>query len=780
MKGYPRGGLPPLLRMLIVLCAAASLQPAFAQDDAQPAELNTIPVSQPAPEVPKSSEAQPAPAEPIEEIIVTATKRAENPRDLPGTVTALSGADIEKHGYQGQEDFLKLVPGVTFANDSTNANRITVRGIGADLNTSNTTGVFFGDVPFDDPILPRVTLDPNPFDLARIEVLKGPQGTLFGGSALNGAVRYIPEEPKLQTWQTKAFVQEEDVHEGATGPTYGLAQNIPLGDTLAFRVVGFNRRSPGWVDDLERDLHDVNQTKQWGGRVMGLWQPGEVWKISGMVMAQDTRIRDSSLTDNTDGNLTRSDTPQASPGHTRYDLETLGVQYSFATFDALSQTTRTGKRYKAFADASRIGNLVPEPPPSVSIIGDNRSESFMQELRLTSNPDFDPDWKWLVGAFYRHYRMTEDDDILASNATLPIPDAALQLLDRLIPGFDGIITDEGKLDLAHSSADPIIVKETALFGEVTATFWDSLEATLGLRAFLTQSDSRVVFSGVLAASQTVTHGGLEYANVGSLTEHGINPKFALKYTFNKHVAAYGSASRGFRFGGPQVLIGTLTSTAPSTYKSDTVWAYEFGLRTQWLDNKLLADVTPFQIDWTDPQLQQADATGLGSYFDNVGGSRVRGVEVALRYRTPLPGLTFAFSGSYVDNVTTKPFTTSSGVKTEPGTQWPLSAKWQSATTLSYLNHLFGNWDGGGSLTYTTISHAPNTLAYLDTVFGYQTLDVMLNIGNSAMAGAPEFSLSLLNATDERGILSGVNNPQFPKDHNYIRPRTLVGRLAFTF
>lgn len=778
MKGHSGVGAAAWFGIVTAIFAVAPLQSAVAQDEVPAPELATIPVNEPTPEVPKLDDK--APMTPIEEIIVTATKRAENPRDLPASVTALSGADIEKHGYQGQEDFLKLVPGVTFSNDSTNASRITVRGIGADLNTSNTTGVFFGDVPFDDPILPRVTLDPNPFDLARIEVLKGPQGTLFGGSALNGAVRYIPQEPKLGQWQTKAFVQEEDVFEGATGPTYGLAQNVPLGDAFALRMVGFNRRSPGWVDDLERGLKDVNQTKQWGGRVMGLWQPDDAWKISGMVAAQDTRVRDSSLTDNSDGDLSRSDTPQASPSHARYDLETLGVQYSFDTFDFLSQTTRTGKRFYAFADASRIGNLVPEPPPTVSIIADNKSKSFMQELRLTSNPDFDPNWKWLAGAFYRHYRMTETNDILASNAALPIPDAALQLLDRLIPGFDGIITDQGKLDLAHSSAEPIIVKETALFGEVTGTFWDALEVTLGLRAFIAQSDSRVVFSGVLAATQTIPQGGLEYANVGSLTERGINPKLALKYTFNKHVAAYGSASRGFRFGGPQVLIGTLTSTAPSAYKSDTLWAYEVGLRTQWLDNTLLADVTPFQINWTNPQLQQSDSTGLGSYFDNVGGSRVRGVEAAIRYRTPLPGLVFSFSGSYVDNVTTKPFTTGSGVNTEPGTQWPLSAKWQSATTLSYLNHLFGNWDGGGSLTYTTISHAPNTLAYLDRVFGYKTFEIMLNVSNPALAGAPELSLSLLNATDERGIIGGVNNPQFPKDHNYIRPRTLVGRLSVSF
>ncbi len=180
----------PLLALAALLGVAAGARAQSAPD----APLETIPVQ------PTSSEPEkPAPAEKadtstsLETVVVTATKRRANPRDLPATIDAVRGDDIEQRGYQSQEDFLKLVPGVTFYNDNITANRITIRGIGADLVTSNTTGVFLGDVPFEDPTLPRVTLDPNPFDLERIEILKGPQGTLFGGSALNGAVRYVPQ-----------------------------------------------------------------------------------------------------------------------------------------------------------------------------------------------------------------------------------------------------------------------------------------------------------------------------------------------------------------------------------------------------------------------------------------------------------------------------------------------------------------------------------------------------------------------------------------------------------
>ncbi len=301
------------------------------------AEEGVPPEQQPLPTIPVQPVANtekeaapvedPAPQAQLETVVVTATKRAANPRDLPSSVTALRGEEMEMRGYQGQQDFLKLVPGVTFYSDNITPNRITIRGISSDIATSNTAGVLIGDVPFEDPTLPRVTLDPNPFDLERIEVLKGPQGTLFGGSALNGAVRYVPVDPKVAQWEAKTFLSMEAVHEGGIGPIYGAALNIPVGETLAFRAVGFNRSSPGWVNDEQRDLEDVNRTKQYGGRVMGLWQPGDAWKISAMAVKQDTLAEDQAITDNREGRLSRSNTPQASPISTKYDLETIGIQY---------------------------------------------------------------------------------------------------------------------------------------------------------------------------------------------------------------------------------------------------------------------------------------------------------------------------------------------------------------------------------------------------------------------------------------------------------------------
>ncbi|MES2490285.1 MAG: TonB-dependent receptor [Pseudomonadota bacterium] len=770
-----------------------STPPADAPADTTSPEVSATAVAteQPAPVEIKADETLPLipvktaePSQPqharLEEIVVTATKRAENARDLPSSVVALSGSDLEQMGMQGQEDFLKLVPGVTFTNDGITASRITFRGIGADLNTSNTVGVFLGDVPFDDPILPRVTLDPNPFDMARIEVLKGPQGTLFGGSALNGAVRYIPEEPQLGQWGVKTYGQYENVISNDSGRSFGGAINIPVGETVAFRFVGFDRKSPGWVDDLGRNIDNVNAVDQQGGRALALWRPSDNWKISALATIQRTFIHDSPITDNTDGNLSRSNTPQASPTHSRYDLESIGVQYSFEKFDVLSQTSRTHKSFHAIADSSRIGGIFESPPPSLTVTNDNESTSYMQELRFTSNNDFSDTWKWLGGIFYRKHEMNEVSNILASSLELPLISIIYPTLEDLIPGIGGTITPDGQINLVQGKADPIIVTDAALFSEVTATFWDDLEITLGLRAFRAISDSRVLFSGPLALPKTLPQGTTQGVSAGRLVAQGLNPKFAVKYQISDDINIYGSVSKGFRYGGAQVLVGTLTSPSPETFKSDYIWNYEIGLRTNWLDNTLFVDVTPFYLEWKQPQLQQADASGLGSYFDNVGGARSLGVETAVRYLTFIPGLELAFSGSYVDTVTTEEFTASGGDLIQPGTRWPLAAQWQSSSTVSYSRNLWSSWMSGASATYTTISSAPNTLNYLDTVFGYKTLDLNLTLRNPEIMSKPELSITLSNATDTRGIISGANNPQFLKDHVYIRPRTLIARLSFNF
>ncbi|HVT34339.1 MAG TPA: TonB-dependent receptor plug domain-containing protein, partial [Nevskiaceae bacterium] len=216
--------------------ATTDAAPAAAADSA--AAAATIPVE------PLRTDASPQPAAPastgdatqLEEVVVTATKRAKNVREIPATIVGFSGEQLERDNVKGMEDLARLVPGVNYTMPSEGTPRITIRGIAGQPATNATTGILYGDISFNDTYLPRVVPDPLPFDLQTVEILKGPQGTLFGAGALNGAIRYVPEPAKPGVWETKYTAEYTRVHEGDRGaPVYGAVVNAPLygGDTAA-------------------------------------------------------------------------------------------------------------------------------------------------------------------------------------------------------------------------------------------------------------------------------------------------------------------------------------------------------------------------------------------------------------------------------------------------------------------------------------------------------------------------------------------------------------------
>jgi iron complex outermembrane receptor protein len=321
----------------------------------------------------------------------------------------------------------------------------------------------------------------------------------------------------------------------------------------------------------------------------------------------------------------------------------------------------------------------------------------------------------------------------------------------------------------------------ALFGETTWTVWSKLELTLGLRAYRTTLDGVIDSSGPLTAADTAQSGNTKNTRVGKITEQGLNPKLTANYFFSDTLSVYASVARGFRFGGMNFIGSNATTEVPDTYKSDTLWSYETGLRSQWLEKTLVVDVTPFYSTWEDPQLYQNDNTGnTVNWRENVGGVRSYGVEFALQYLPPIDGLNLSFAAAWITAETTEAFTTNAGTEAEPGTPWPQTAEYQTATTLSYTRGLFGNWAGNASLVHAYLSEASSNLDNFATIFGYQTLDLQLGLFNPSMRGAPSLSLNLSNLTDERGVGGAAVSRSDLVDRTYIRPRTLTLRLGVDF
>jgi outer membrane receptor protein involved in Fe transport len=730
-----------------ILVAAGLVQASEPdQSPADPAaaeEPDTIPVdAAPAEPAPESATALP-------DIVVTSNKKEQVLRDIPASISAVDGSTLEATGAQGIEDFLKLVPGVNLIPNEPGATKVTIRGISSELGTNATTGILFGNVSFNDAYFPFVSLDPNPFDLYDVEVMKGPQGTLYGASALNGAVRYVPNRPQLDTLETRYFAQYTQVAEGGAAPTYGVAVNVPVGGDSALRLVGHQRRSPGYVDDVGRGLEDVNDIDQYGVRGLFDWQPGERWAVSLMYLQQDTTFADEAFADNREGRLSRDNTPSANRKTSYYDLADVALQYDFDWASVALEGALVRKRFDEMPDISRLATGEASESTVATTIFFN-SDTTTLELRATSPATGDSPWSWVGGAFWSDQPIDSGFDIFTAPSLLA-----------------------PSTTLGHQRSD-VTVTEEALFADVTRQLWQEWEVSLGLRGYRTTSGGTGAASGPL-------YGGAENVNQGEVAEDGVNPKASVRWQATESVQAYTLVSRGFRVGGIQPTASGLSTDIPKSFKSDTIWNYEAGVRTEWLEGLLRADLTAFHEDWDKPQLAQRDPDNpnpVATYYDNVGGARSDGADLALHWRTPLEGLSTIASAAYARTETTVPFTTASGVDTEPGTTWPYAPRWQTAATVAYDVPLWAAWQLHGALTHTSISKAYTTLAHDITVFGYDQLDALVRLADSA-AKWPALSLGATNLLDERGItqhtLTGPAN-----DVSYVRPRAITVRLDGRF
>jgi outer membrane receptor protein involved in Fe transport len=264
-------------------------------------------------------------------------------------------------------------------------------------------------------------------------------------------------------------------------------------------------------------------------------------------------------------------------------------------------------------------------------------------------------------------------------------------------------------------------------------------------------------------------------------EHGISPKASIVFHPTDELRAYFTASRGFRFGGPQIAASTPTTDVPPVYKSDSLWNYELGLRSDWLKRSLQIDISAYHIDWKNPQVYQKSADNLVNFIDNVGGAQGNGVELAVRYLPRfVPGLSLDVSVAWNKTETTESFNSASGTVVPKGSDWPLSPHWQTATTLAYA-HSIADWLIGASVRHVYLGQTCNTIECTAQQFGYQTVDLNVFASGPEDSWCPQLSVSLNNLTDERGMSNVTPNP-FPASDTvtYIAPRALVVRLSGSF
>lgn len=609
------------------------------------------------------------------EIVVTATRRDESILEVPLSITAYSQQDLDIKGVRNIEDLVRMTPGISLNQGTLGIKYLVIRGltssVGATMN-----GVYIDDTPVQVRSLSVATnFYPAMFDLERIEVLRGPQGTLFGAGAMGGAIRFISAKPSFDGYS--GYGRAEVGFTKGGDPSYegGVAIGGPLiQDKLAFRASGYYRRDGGYIDRVPyianygsaRKNHNTRDT--YVGQVQLAFRPTDYSTITaGVFYQQADRDNTDEFWETRPGAATPL-SPTAYPEFTSGEnVEAFGrdrsILYSIkGEFDLGPATIITNT---AFLD--REGNNrddvaafykdlfgLPQqfPLDTRGTINVNmQQKAFTQELRIQSNPS-DSRISYVAGLFFQNSRQRViERDVAANPATF------------IVPSVNGIFGFQDDF-----SRD----QQFAVFGNIDYKLTDTVTVTAGMR-----------YSYVTFDFRQESGAGVRTLREGRTSESPITPKFGIEYTPNDNLLLYANVGKGFRPGGTNSIpttiapacgdtlqaLGYLNRTPPGEYSSDSTWAYEIGAKgrvSNWLT--FAGDV--FRIDWDDVQRSRSVLNCASPFIDNLGKSRAQGAEGKITVR-PIAGLTLDGSFSYTDatvqETIIRPPTVVSGVLIPQGT-----------------------------------------------------------------------------------------------------------------
>jgi outer membrane receptor protein involved in Fe transport len=583
---------------------------------------------------------------PLEEIVVTASKRVSTVQDTPISITAVTGSDLLARGVDSLATLAQGTPGVSLKSEGPSQTEIEMRGMTSSGGNSATVGFYLDDIPLTGPASAQnghVVIDPDLYDLNRIEILRGPQGTLFGSGSMGGTVRLITNQPNLSQFQSTAQSVLSGTDGGGFNHKDNLMMNLPLiDDTLALRVVGTEDYTSGWIDRIvadpfplvggnpegtvRGDVQNAPIEKQYPGsnayqiyaaRVTLLWKPTESLSVTPSFFHETSTQNGISAYDSDPDALAHYQPFDiAEPLTDSLTAYSLNVNYRFPTFDLTSSSARWTRNSSQVEEASEAFNNplegitynsnygLPNPGyygPTGSGpehgIEDDPSHQFSEELRLASTGSGRA--SWATGLYYSNYY-----SLWGFRGTTPNYSSFMDL-GTLAPA-----TTPNWFD-AYS---PTTLSQFAAFGDATYALTDDLKVDVGAR--VNHYDYR--FSSCLSGWGSA-HGAATPSCSGliALSNNGFNPKFNLSYTFSPNLMAYATVSSGFRPGGGNAVYPT-TGAAwgaafrqqdytsgkwPSTYEPDRVLSYELGEKARLLDRRLTVNASIYYEDWRHVQLE---------------------------------------------------------------------------------------------------------------------------------------------------------------------------------
>lgn len=715
---------------------------------------------------------------PFEDIVVTARKTAERLQDIPMSISVVTGDDLEKTGALNLEELGREVPGFNVVGSGPGQNQLTLRGLAG----NNTVGLYVDDTPLsilNSQVAPdNWFMDPALVDLQRVEILKGPQGTLYGSSSLGGTVRYITNQPDLLQTHVMAKATGSFTDGGGPNEEIDALVNQPLiPGYLAIRAMAYQRDYDGYIDRYPTAPNDyfailpgpvdknVNTEHTYGGRIALEAKPVEQFSATLSATYQTMDLGAPSTFDKPPGSLNNSIQSRL-VGDASTDsssLDALTLKADVLSVHLISSTSYFNRTLQASEDDSKAMTFIfplpgnPVYPSQVTSRAVNHN--FVEETRAS--------WSGgplhaLVGVYYAH--AVADGNIIWPQ----------------VPQYVPVLGN----DIIFYGYNDFVDLQRAVFGEFTVDIVQGLQATVGARSFKQTQSLHNDQGGVLG-------GGPISPTNESIQARGTTPKYELSYHLTPAVMAYATAAEGYREGSPGFPVPAecidqyralgypnAAVGSPTSYQPDTIWNYELGAKTSWLDNTLGMNGAIYSIKWKD--IQQTIILACGYTFTgNFGSATSKGVELEMHY-DPVPALRLGLSLAANEAKLTS---TVAGAQGQAGQTVEYAPKWMGSFSAEYRREIGANASAyvRGSINSTT--HQDTGYATESPFFnlpGYSLVNLSVGVKHGRWQSSL-FAKNLFNKHAETDLYnaygSNVPNTQ-PLGLN--RPRTVGLDVRFDY
>jgi len=747
----------------------------------------------------------------LEDIVVTAQKRESTIETTPISLTAVSGADITARGITDLSSLMQSVPGVSMRTSGPGMTEFEMRGVASNGGNSPTVGFYFDETPLTAPAAAnegKIVISPDLYDLDRVEVLRGPQGTLYGAGSMGGTIRVIPKAPNTDAFEASGEVKFDDSDHGGFGNGENAMVNLPLGGGIAaVRIVGTYSYDPGWIDrvviapgqfplptgivnsptgpyatvrgnvlaaPVAEDYPDVNDVEKTAVRISAVIKPFEGLTITPSYLYQKLRSGGLPYIDSTPGTDAHYQPFDISEAYTdEFHLTALNIKYHTDAYEISSSTAYWTRHEPLVQDASESWTTAFFPPGYVSSYGpgngglgaaeaqeDNQSHQTTEELRIASVGD--SKLKWLAGYFYSDFES-------GWNIVFPSQTGA------------AIFGSNNLFDYYS----PFKIFQQSEFGEVTYNITEPFAVTVGARHYYYSAPVGLDQYGAVTTAVT---------SETSERDQGFTPKVSLSYQFDKDLLLYATAAKGFRPGGGT---GPVPTSGPSTcetqlaqeygskgfvngpisFTSDSVWSYELGEKWRSADGRFSVNASGYFESWIGVQQVNSLSSCGYVYTANVGDAHVYGSEIEAK-AIVLNDLTASASVTYAHAALVS--STLIGAGFNPGTPIQEVPRWSGSVQLSYHHELNEKLSLIGRAESNYTGNRTDETFYTNELPPYD----LTNLRGGLQGDRWSAVLFVNNVADKRALLNNVTEAaENLATYNRVavsQPRTAGFDLSYKF